>query len=118
MSFGFTLKDQSPQHAAHRSISYEVSLSRSIIRDMYRTYHNSRPDSPTHPMITLAIDEHDGRTYAKVELHMHGARLYGLGVAYRHPADCLARDTGEELATARAFSNLAERLSALCRTDS
>jgi hypothetical protein len=66
-------------------------------------------------MVTLAIDEHHGRTYAKVQLEWGGAHLAGLGVAYRHPADHLMRDTGQELATARALSDLADHVTALSR---
>ena len=76
--------------------------------------HNSRSNSSVHPMVTLAIDEHRGRTYAKVELQWGGSHLAGLGVAYRHPADHLLRETRQELATARALSDLADQVTALC----
>jgi hypothetical protein len=82
---------------------------------MSRIQHDSRPNSPTHPLVTLAIDEHHGRTYAKVELEWGGAHLAGLGVAYRHPADQLIHDAGKELAMARALSDLADQVSALRR---
>ncbi|MCV7077424.1 dsRBD fold-containing protein [Mycobacterium szulgai] len=78
-------------------------------------HQNSHPQSVIHPLVTLAIDEHHGRTYAKVELELGGAHLAGLGVAYRHPADCLASKSGQELATARALSDLADQVSAMCR---
>ena len=78
-------------------------------------HDNSRLNSPAHPMVTLAIDEHRGRTYAKVELQWGSAHLAGLGVAYRHPADHLVRETGPELATARALSDLADQVTALSR---
>lgn len=65
-------------------------------------------------MVTLAIHEHSGKTYAKAELQWGRSHLAGVGVAYRHPADHLRRTTGEELATARALSALAGQLSALC----
>ncbi len=78
-------------------------------------HHNSRPNSSTHPMVTFAIDEHCGKTYAKVELQWGILHLAGLGVAYRHPSDHLVRETGEELATARALSDLADQVTALCR---
>ncbi|OBI57694.1 hypothetical protein A5706_19550 [Mycobacterium sp. E796] len=64
-------------------------------------------------MITLALDEHRGRTCAKVELRWGSAHLAGLGVAYRHPADRLVREAREELATARALSDLADQVVAL-----
>src|SRR5689334_16198783 len=72
--------------------------------------HKSRSNSATNPLITLAIDEHRGRTYATVELQWGSSQLAGLGVAYRHPADHLMHDTGQELATARALSDLAEQV--------
>jgi hypothetical protein len=78
-------------------------------------HHNSHPQSATHPTVTLAIDEQRGRTYAKVELQWGSSHLAGLGVAYRHPADTLVSKTGQELATARALSDLAEQVTALCR---
>ncbi|OBI81790.1 dsRBD fold-containing protein [Mycobacterium sp. 1245805.9] len=64
-------------------------------------------------MITLAIDEHHGRSCAKVELEWGSSRLAGVGVAYRHPADCLVPQARHELATARALSDLADQVAAL-----
>ncbi|OBI13954.1 hypothetical protein A5712_04310 [Mycobacterium sp. E2327] len=64
-------------------------------------------------MITLALDERHGRTCAKVELRWGSAHLAGVGVAYCHPADRLVREAREELATARALSDLADRVAAL-----
>ncbi|MCV7200087.1 dsRBD fold-containing protein [Mycobacterium angelicum] len=78
-------------------------------------HQNSHRQSVIHPLVTLAIDEHHGRTFAKVELEWGGAHFAGLGVAYRHPADCLTSKTGQELATARAFSHLADQVSTMCR---
>ncbi len=80
-------------------------------------HHNGRPNSALHPTVTLAIDEHSGRTYAKAQLDWGGTHLSGLGIAYRHPSDCLAREAGQELATARALSDLADQVSALSRTN-
>ena len=77
--------------------------------------HNSRSNSSIHPMVTLEIDEQRGKTYAKVELQWGSSHLAGLGVAYRHPADHLLRETRQELATARALSDLADQVTALCR---
>jgi hypothetical protein len=67
-------------------------------------------------MVTLAIDEHRGKTYARAELHWGSSHLAGQGVAYRHPSDKL-RETAE-LATARALSDLADQVTALCRVRS
>ncbi|WP_197506949.1 dsRBD fold-containing protein [Mycobacterium sp. 852002-50816_SCH5313054-b] len=62
-------------------------------------------------MVTIAIDERRARTCAKAELQWGGAHLAGVGIAYRHPADSLACDAGRGLATARALSDLAEKVS-------
>jgi len=78
-------------------------------------HHNSRPIAATHPMVTLAIDEHGGRTFARAQLRWGSAYIYGRGVAYRHPSDCLASEAGQELATARALSDLADQVTALSR---
>jgi Domain of unknown function (DUF1876) len=66
-------------------------------------------------MVTFAIDEHHGRTHARVELQWGSSHLAGLGVAYRHPADHLMHQTGQELATARALSDLADQVTTLSR---
>lgn len=78
-------------------------------------HRHSRPVSPIHPMVTLAIDEYGGRTYAKAQLQWGASHLSALGVAYRHPSDYLMCEKGEELATARALSGLADQVTALCR---
>ena len=73
-------------------------------------YHDSHPQSAARPTLKVALDERGGRTHATVELRWGGSHLAGLGVAYRHPADYLASETGQELATARALSDLADQL--------
>jgi Rv2632c-like len=92
-----------------------MALSRSMIRKLHRMYHNTRAHSSAHPMVTLAVDERRGRTYATAELQWGSSHLAGHGVAYRHPADYLASETGQELATARALSDLADQVTALSR---
>lgn len=76
-------------------------------------HQRSRHHPSAHPTVILAIDERRGRTYAKAELQWNGSHLVGRGVAYRHPADHLISETGQELATARALSALAEQVTAL-----
>jgi len=66
-------------------------------------------------MVTVALDEHPGRTTARAELQWGSVHLTGVGVAYRHPAECLAREARHELATARALADLAARLTELSR---
>jgi hypothetical protein len=66
-------------------------------------------DAP-HSAMSIAFKDRGGRTQAKVELRWAGRYLAGTGVAYRHPSDCLTDETRQELATARALSDLANRL--------
>jgi hypothetical protein len=90
-------------------------MSRSTIRKIYGMQHD--PHCSPQPMLTVAIDEDGARTYAKAELHWRGSYLAGMGVAYLHPSDYLVLTTGQELATARALSDLANQVTALARVD-
>jgi Domain of unknown function (DUF1876) len=74
--------------------------------------HDSIPPKvdATHQTMTITINESGGRTQAKVELHSAGGYLAATGVAYRHPADQLNDDARLKTATARALSDLADRL--------
>jgi len=77
-------------------------------------HRNDPPfDDPTYSAMSIAVKERDGRTQAKIELHWAGRHLAGTGVAYRHPSDCLTDEVGRGLATARALSDLADRLLAV-----
>jgi hypothetical protein len=76
-------------------------------------HHASRSNSPRHPIVTLAIDKHGGRAPVKAELRWGSSHLAGTGVAYRHPAECLTPEAGEELAAPRALSDRAARMAAL-----
>lgn len=61
--------------------------------------------------LTLSVSERDGGTEAEARLLMpHGADLTGHGSARRNPADQNVTKIGEELAAARALSDLAHRL--------
>ncbi len=77
--------------------------------------HRNDPPSrdATRSAMSIAVTERGGRTQAKVELHWAGTCLAGAGVAYRHPSDCLTDKASQELATARALSDLADRLLAV-----
>ena len=74
--------------------------------------HRSNPSSRdgADSTMSISVKKSGGRTDAKVELHWAGQTLAGLGVAFRHPADCLTQEVAQKLATARALSDLAERL--------
>ena len=77
--------------------------------------HRNDPPShdATYSAMSIAVKEGGGRTQAKIELRWAGGHLAGTGVAYRHPSDCLTDDVGRGLATARALSDLADRLLAV-----
>ncbi len=61
--------------------------------------------------VMLSVSERDGDTKAEARLVMRGgADLTGHGSARRNPADQNITKIGEELAVARALSDLAHRL--------
>ena len=61
--------------------------------------------------IDIVIDEHEGRTRAEARLHTHDdTHLRGVGFATRNPKDKDVPEIGEELAVARALSELAHEL--------
>ena len=61
--------------------------------------------------IDVYIGENDGRTYAEARLHTElGDRLSGIGLAQVHPNDRDVPEIGEELAVARALTDLGHRL--------
>jgi len=74
--------------------------------------HHSGPTTldTAHSTMSITINEGGGRTQAKVVLHADGERLAGFGIAYRHPCDYLEDDARRKIATARALSDLADRL--------
>ena len=64
-----------------------------------------------HWTVEIEIDEHDGRTRAVAALGSRdGNRLVGVGLARLNPADRDVPDIGDELAVARALSELAHNL--------
>jgi hypothetical protein len=61
--------------------------------------------------VMLSVSDRDDRTEAEARLLMRsGADLTGHGSARRNPADQNVTKIGEELAIARALSDLAHRL--------
>jgi Rv2632c-like len=63
--------------------------------------------------IEVFIDEHaeERRTHAEARLHTNDeTRLVGRGAAHRHPDDADVAEIGDELAVARALSDLAHQL--------
>jgi hypothetical protein len=61
--------------------------------------------------VELFIDEHDGHTYAEARLRSDTDEpLVGVGRAALNPADRDVPEIGDELAAARALSDLGHRL--------
>lgn len=61
--------------------------------------------------VDITIDEHDDKTRAKARLHTRDdTHLVGVGTARLNPADTDIPEIGDELATARALSDLAHQL--------
>ncbi|MHA6794222.1 DUF1876 domain-containing protein [Pseudonocardia bannensis] len=61
--------------------------------------------------VSIDIDEHDGRTRAVARLHTRDSdRLVGVGLARLNPDDQDVPTIGDELAVARALSELSHRL--------
>ncbi|BCR45845.1 hypothetical protein VNDN067_27190 [Mycobacterium tuberculosis] len=67
--------------------------------------------------IDVLIEEHDERTRAKARLSWAGRQMVGVGLARLDPADEPVAQIGDELAIARALSDLANQLFALTSSD-
>ena len=64
-----------------------------------------------HWTVDVYIGEHDHSTHAEAHLHSDaGTELAGTGEARLHPADGNIPEIGDELAVARALSDLGHRL--------
>lgn len=60
--------------------------------------------------VGIVIDEHDGKTRAKARLQAGDATVTGVGFARCNPTDRDIPEIGDELAVARALSDLSHRL--------
>lgn len=60
--------------------------------------------------VTIGFVEEDDRTRADAILEFGGQRFHGWGRAKRSPGDPMVRVIGEELAAARAMSDLSHQL--------
>ncbi|MGF1662473.1 MAG: DUF1876 domain-containing protein [Kineosporiaceae bacterium] len=68
--------------------------------------------------VDILITEHDGRTKAEARLRTRDdTHLTGVGLARLSPTDRDVPEIGDELATARALSDLAHRLLDAAATD-
>lgn len=60
--------------------------------------------------VELFIDEHEGQTRASARLRTRDNELTGHGLARLNPRDSDVPEIGDELAVARALSDLAHKL--------
>jgi hypothetical protein len=60
--------------------------------------------------VAIEIDEHDSMTRAVARLDAGSTELTGVGLARRSPEDANVPQIGDELAVARALSELAHQL--------
>jgi Domain of unknown function (DUF1876) len=67
--------------------------------------------------VDVLIEEHEERTRAKARLSWAGRDFVGVGLARLDPADEPVARIGDELAIARALSDLSNQLMALTSTD-
>lgn len=67
--------------------------------------------------VEVVIEEHEERTRAKARLSWAGRDFVGIGLARLDPADEPVAQIGDELAIARALSDLSNQLMALTSTD-
>jgi hypothetical protein len=67
--------------------------------------------------IAINIDEHEGRTRAKARLQTRDGERVGVGTARLNPADHDVPEIGDELAVARALTDLGDQLLAAAAAD-
>ena len=80
----------------------------------------SHGDSGEHAKswtVEIEIDEHENKTRAKARLEWRGRHFVGVGVARRNPADYNVSEIGDELAAARALSDLGHQLLVVTASD-
>jgi hypothetical protein len=60
--------------------------------------------------VEISLQEEDGQTRAEARLAKDGVGMIGRGLARRNPVDREVTQIGEEIAAARALSDLAHQL--------
>ncbi len=95
-----------------------VGLAESETHEEMAMTSDDRNDQATKTwQLNVSIDEHETRTRAKVRLSWRGIELVGAGLARLNPDDEPVVEIGDELAVARALSDLANQLFALTESD-
>lgn len=75
-------------------------------------------DQVTSWTVRIDISEHDGRTRAVAHLQTGDTdTVVGVGFARLHPADADVPEIGDEIAVARALSDLSHRLVSVATGD-
>jgi Domain of unknown function (DUF1876) len=67
--------------------------------------------------VEVSIDEHEGLTRAKARLRWREKEEVGVGLARLNPADRNVAEIGDELAVARALSDLGKRMLTMSTDD-
>jgi hypothetical protein len=67
-------------------------------------------DKTKHSAVLIAVDEDTDRTHATAHLSWRSAALVGMGTARMDAGDAHALELRDELAVARALSNLASQM--------
>ena len=79
---------------------------------------HTRTDQETkHWVVLIAVDEHENPTRARARFSWRGTTLEGIGRAGLDTTDDHAAEIRDELAVARALSNLANQLFAASVSD-
>ena len=79
--------------------------------------HRDSGDQVKSWTVEIEIDEHENTTRAKARLEWRGRDFVGIGVARRNPADYNVSEIGDELAAARALSDLGHQLLVVTASD-
>ena len=79
--------------------------------------HRDSGDQVKSWTVEIEIDEHENKTRAKARLEWRGRDFVGIGVARRNPADYNVSEIGDELAAARALSDLGHQLLVVTASD-
>jgi hypothetical protein len=104
--------------SAKKKANRVVELAKSETHEETVMTSNDQSDQNTKTwQLDVSIDAHEERTRAKVQLSWRGNELVGVGLAHLNPDDEPVVEIGDELAVARALSDLANQLFALTASD-